>query len=117
MKFCCADRCTLHTQSIRLSSLSENRLEPSSLTLYSSLTSTVKDVHIRKLYCSVKKSIMELKYLKEKLEEVLKTRSTPVEDDVSDDLHTIMESKNSSILKEFPEGSFAKLFWKQQLDA
>ena len=55
--------------------------------------------------------------MKEKLEEVLKTRSMPVEDDVSDDLHTIMESENSSILQEFPEGSFARLFWKQQLDA
>ena len=38
------------------------------------------------------------------------TRSTSVEDDV------FMESDNSSILQEFPEGSFEILFWMNKLN-
>ena len=32
-------------------------------------------------------------------------------------LHAIMMEENKGILEEFPKGSFAHLFWQQQLEA
>lgn len=114
---CSRHRSTLYTQSIRLENLTGSRLEPSSHTTYSSLTSDEKDERMRKLHDSVRRSEKEVQYLKARLEEVVETRSVPVDDDIDDDLHTVMRSESSKILEEFPEGSFGRLFWRQQLDA
>ncbi len=114
---CSKHRSTLHTQSIRLLNLSADRMEPSSHTTYSSLTSDEKDVRMRKLHDSVRQSEKEVQYLKAQLEEAVETRSIPIDANIDEDLHAVMKSESSKILEEFPEGSFRRLFWQQQLDA
>ena len=47
----------------------------------------------------------------------MKTRGVTLDESMHTDLHSIMSSENDSILRSFPEGSFGRLFWKQQLDA
>ena len=37
--------------------------------------------------------------------------------DMHDDVCTIMKQKNDEIVRLYPEGSFQRLFWSQQLDA
>ena len=72
---------------------------------------------MRKLHDSARRSEKEVRHLKARLIEVVETRCIPVEDDVGEDLQAVMKSENSRIMEEFPEGSFGRLFWKQQLDA
>lgn len=114
---CSKHRSTLHTQSIRLLNLGDDRLEPSSHTTYSSLTSDEKDVRMGKLHESVRRSEKEVQHLKARLEEVVEARSIAVDNSIDEDLHAVMKSESSKILEKFPEGSFGRLFWQQQLDA
>lgn len=57
------------------------------------------------------------KYWKERLDEVMEKRGVCEDDSITDDLHTIMTTENKNIMEQFPDGSFARLFWQQQLDA
>ena len=97
--------------------MSDDRLEPSSHTTYSALTSEEKDQRMRNLQYSARQSEKQLRYWKEKLAETLSNRGVTMDETMSTDLHTIMTAENDSVLQSFPEGSFGRLFWKQQLDA
>ena len=107
---------SLYTFSQRLLALSNDRLDPSSHANYTSLTTREKDVRMRNLQHSVRQCEKQVQYWKEKLEEAIETRSIS-DDTLSEDLHTIMTTENSSIMDQFPEGSFARLFWQQQFEA
>lgn len=72
---------------------------------------------MRNLHGAVRRNEKQVKYWKEKLSEVMKMRSVSMDDSISNDLHTIMTKENDSILQNFPEGSFGRVFWKQQLEA
>ena len=72
---------------------------------------------MRKLHDSLRRSEKEVQHLRAQLEEVVETRSIAVDNDINEDLHTVMKSESSKVLGEFPEGSFGRIFWKQQLDA
>ena len=113
---CARYRSSLHTYSLRQSTLSENRLESSSHTTYSSLTSSEKDMRMKNLHYTIRQGEKRIKTLKEKLEKALETRGV-IDDSIADDMHKIMTDQNKNIMEEFPEGSFARLFWRQQLDA
>ena len=91
-------------------------MDPSSHANYTSLTTREKDVRMRNLQRSVRQCEKQVQYWKEKPEEAIETRSIS-DDTLSEDLHTIMTTENSSIMDQFPEGSFARLFWQQQFEA
>lgn len=38
------------------------------------------------------------------------------DDSIDDDLHAVMMDNNKDILEQFPPGSFARMFWQQQLE-
>ena len=113
---CSSYRSSLYTYSLRLCSLSDDRLKPGSHTNYTSLTCCEKDERMRNMHYSLRQNEKELRYLMEKLEKVVQSRGV-CDDSIDDDMHSIMQEENQTILKNFPEGSFARLFWKQQLDA
>ena len=113
---CSKYRSSLYTLSMRLSLLTDDRLEPDSHTPYTSLTSIEKDQRMKNLQGSLRESQKQLQCMKEKLDMALEERGI-CEESIDDDMHTIMMEENEGILKEFPKGSFAHLFWQQQLEA
>ena len=59
----------------------------------------------------------EVVRLKERINRSTDSKGIVVDDSLNDDLSKIMEESNSSINEHFPEGSFRRLFWEQQLQA
>ena len=57
-----------------------------------------------------------MEHLREKLAAITESQGVAVEDVVHTDLHDIMVRESDSISQAFPEGSFARIFWEQQLD-
>ena len=55
--------------------------------------------------------------LKKKIEASTKIKRITVDDDLHQDLSTIMEEHTPTIHEQFPEGSFKRLFWEQQREA
>ena len=51
-----------------------------------------------------------------KLEKVLEGRGIS-DESIHDDMTTIMKEESACIMEKYPEGSFARLFWMQQLEA
>jgi hypothetical protein len=72
---------------------------------------------MKNLHRSLRKSDKEVQYLKEQLQKVVEAKSIPVDDGMSDDLQAVMKDENTNITQHFPEGSFCRLFWQQQLTA
>lgn len=56
----------------------------------------------------------QVRYLKDCLEELMETRSVNVDNDLNEELEAVMKDQNNNILQQFPDGSFAQLFWQQQ---
>lgn len=100
---------------MRLSLLTDDRLEPDSHTTYASLTSSEKDQRMRNLHDTLRQSEKQLKFWMEKLDKVLEERGI-CDDSIDEDLHEIMMEENKGILEEFPKGSFAHLFWQKRKD-
>lgn len=57
----------------------------------------------------------EVKKLKEKIEKATERCGVDLEKSLSTELCTIMEDNNSEITKLYPEGTFRRLFWDEQL--
>lgn len=60
---------------------------------------------------------VNLKRYKEKLTSLLEKKGVCVDDSTETDLVKIMENNNINIINEFPEHSFQRIFWQQQMDA
>ena len=71
---CSKHRSSLHTLSMRMSLLTDDRLEPDSHTSYASLTSSEKDQRMKNLHDALKQSESQLQCLKEKLSKALEER-------------------------------------------
>ncbi len=72
----------------------------------------------RKRYHSLRARITsterKLERLVHKIEASTKSKGVVVDDDLHQDLSTIVEEQTPSIHKLYPEGSFKRLFWEQQ---
>ena len=79
---------------MRLSSMTDDRFEPSSHTTYASLTSSEKDERMKKLHYSLRQNDKQLKYWTEKLDKVIERRGICGES-ISDDLHQNYEGRKS----------------------
>ena len=75
----------------------------------------------RKRYHSLRARITsaerKLDRLVHKIEASNKSKGVVVDDDLHQDLSTIVEEHTPSIHEQFPEGSFKRLFWEQQREA
>ena len=59
----------------------------------------------------------EIKRLKLKIEKLSTLNGVIVDEPLHQELSTIMDEQNQSIESKFPEGTFRRLFWQQQLKA
>jgi hypothetical protein len=59
----------------------------------------------------------EINKLKAKIEIIQEKEGVSVDENLDQDLQTIMEEKTSEIEETYPAGSFLRLFWDQQLMA
>ena len=59
----------------------------------------------------------EVKKLKEKIDMQTERNGIEIEQSFSADIQAIMKDQNSEIVKNYPEGTFRRLFWDQQLKA
>ena len=59
----------------------------------------------------------EVHRLQERLQKLTNDHGTSVDTALNDDLISIMKHKSEEILKAYPEGSFGRLFWEEQLHA
>ena len=57
----------------------------------------------------------EVKKLQERIRRATETNGIDVNESLHQDLLSIMNDNNSDIRKQFPKGSFRRLFWEQQL--
>ena len=58
-----------------------------------------------------------IKRLKDKIRKLSEDNGTFVDKDLNEDLLNVMISSNDSVKKAYPEGSFSRLFWEEQLKA
>ncbi len=115
-KPCTEHRNILRVQESRATS-SAGRTDPGSHANYRTLTSLEKDKRLRNLHSLVMSSRKQVDRLRAKLSTISESRGVEVDDTVHSDLQSIMTSESENVLKSFPEGSFARIFWEQQLDA
>ena len=71
---------------------------------------------IKSLRSKVKAANNEIKNLKDKITKLTESEGVNVESDFHKDMLSIMESNNEAIAKQFPEGSFRRIFWEEQFN-
>ena len=58
-----------------------------------------------------------VKRLKEKIKKLTEDHGETIDNELHSDLLSIMQSNNEDVKKAYPEGSFSRLFWEEQLQA
>ena len=113
---CSAYRRTLHVLQDRWSKLSSDELSSSSSHTNNRYLNTPERLaKVANLRQRVKNAENEVIKLKER-ECNLIQKSDSVDQGLHDDLSTIINENTSDIQKAFPEGSFRRVFWDQQLE-
>ena len=115
--------CTRHRKS--LASLlsratnrhSDDRTHPSSHTRYSVLTSPEKDERLRRLYSNARKSKQQFERVRQRVASLIDNENITVDDELDDDLHKMVNEHESEIKAAYPEGSFQRVFWDEQVKA
>ena len=79
------------------------------------LSTPQKEEKLRMLQVRAQAAESEVKRLKKKIEESKLRYGVQVGPELHQDLSSIMESNNEAVLNEFPQGSFRRLFWEEQL--
>lgn len=59
----------------------------------------------------------KLSRMEEKIKEVIDKEAVEIDEATAGDLQTIMTEEESQVLSSYPEGSFQRVFWKQQREA
>ena len=90
--------------------------DPSRHATYTSLSSAEKEERLRNLHSLTRHMQRRVECLKAKVAVVTESQGVAVEDPVHTDLHSIMLRENDSIPQAYPEGSFVRIFWDQQLN-
>lgn len=81
------------------------------------LNTPEKKAKMSKLRARSRDAEKQLKALQEKVKVMVENESGHVDPNFSSDLLRILHDNSEKIEKAFPEGSFANLFWKEQLKA
>ena len=110
---CQSFRPTLRSMYSRWSRKPQSPKSPQKFTNHRFLKTPQKCKLIKKL--EARTSLLESKVMD--LKEQIRAAAIPVDEALSRDLADTMEENNETILKQFPAGSFQRLFWEQQLQA
>ena len=81
------------------------------------LNTPEKNAKISKLRNKARAAKQEVKKLRQKIQELSERFGEKVDDELHADLVSIMKNKQEQVNKSYPEGSFARLFWEEQLKA
>ena len=76
-----------------------------------------KKQKIAKLKKRAKSAEVELQKLKVKVKELTQNQGEIIDGAFHDDLFGIMQENNEEVKKKYPEGSFQRLFWEEQINA
>ena len=90
---------------------------PSSHTTYAVLHTPEKNERLRRLHSEARKAKHQVKRLQHKLADSLRDNATEVDEVLDRDLREIISDNDANIKAMYPEGSFRRLFWEQQLKA
>ena len=112
--------CIKHRNSLRAiisRATSDDRTNPSSHTNYTVLTTQEKHLRLKRLHKEMKLSREKLKRLREKISQDAERVSADVDNDLDEDLRSIIASNDETITQSHPEGTFQRIFWEQQKKA
>lgn len=101
----------------RKSEVSGQCVDPSSHTNYRYLSTPEKVERMHNLHKSARLCRKQVDRTKTRLAAVIEERGVLVDDELHGDLAKVMQDNSSKVLKAYPAGSFARIFWEQQLQA
>ena len=81
------------------------------------LSSPQKKEKLKRLQVRAQTAEKEVQRLKLRIKESTEKHGIEVQDELHQDLSSIMETSNEAVTKEYPPGSFRRLFWDEQLKA
>ena len=115
---CCDHRKTLRGMLHReKSSKDSDRCDPNSHTNYRFLNTAEKHERMKRLHDQCRSLKQEVGRLQEKLDNALEQRGVSVDEDIHEDLKSIVEEKSPFVAETYPEHSFARIFWDSQRKA
>ena len=86
----------------------------SSHSKYSTLTSEEKDQRMSNLHRSLISSKQHCSVIEAKIHSLIESQSVSLQEDDSNDFHSIIDSVNHTVEERYPENSPQRLFWDQQ---
>ena len=91
--------------------------EPSSHVNYRYLNTPQKHERMQKLHQAVRVKCQRVERLKKKIALLIEDRGVEVDEELNEDLTSIMKDNSDAIMERYPADSFARIFWEQQLKA
>ena len=94
-----------------------DRTAPNSHVNYRWLLSHEKDIRMKNLHMLQRQTKMSLERISAKIKNSIEKNGEVLDEDSHEDMATIMKEHTASVNARFPEDSFQKIFWDQQLKA
>lgn len=95
----------------------KSRIDARSHTNFRYLSTPEKTQRLKELQKKRKVCVKTTKRLQDRIAKLIVSNDITVDEGLNSDLTTIMEENTENINKNFPEGSFHRLFWEQQQEA
>ena len=96
---------------------SSERTTTSSHVNYRYLSSKEKNQRMANLHAELAQQRRKVAALKERVKKLTEERGVMVDEQLNDDWHSIMSELTKEVENDYPEGSFQRIFWNQQLEA
>ena len=97
--------------------LKDERTDPSSHTNYGYLTSAEKNERMSRLHQENRKLNAKVTQLQEKLSAITERDGITLSDELHNDMKKMASACTKQVYSSYPEGSFQRLFWDQQVKA
>ena len=115
---CCCKRhrkslCAMATRNHK----DDDRTNPSSHTNYSCLNPAEKDVRMARIHKETRKLSSRVAQLEDRLAAAVISDGVTLTNELNDDMIKITTACTKKVYSTFPEGSFQRLFWDQQVKA
>ena len=114
-KRCMSYRGCLRVQNIRLKNQSTERSEPSSCTPYHVLTKDEMQVRMKKLHNDLRIIRKKHDRMKKRLAALVDRDGVTLDEQVCEDLRSIIASEGSKALEKTDCSNFQRIFWEQQV--
>ena len=115
--------CSIHRHSMRTmlsrkkSSENTTSSDPSSHVNYRYLADHEKTERLHRLHEEVRALNRKVQKMEKKLEEILETHGSTLDEELHNDMKSIMAENAQSIADKHPNDTFARVFWEQQMKA